>query len=455
MGNICTTSNLCKHSNINIHTITSVHPVDLPGFNNLQNFQLMHSGLNNNHANATSDIHYDSWPSPDKQSAIKFIDSYNPKNNFFYYLKHILVLQRSYKRYYNRKKAMINAKAKANEDINVNVNVNACVKEECNNNNNNKFNEDVEDEPSLIQNIHISRFSFISRAQSLKSNKGIIIKGNFLLKKNSHHYKYIGYANAPKGSSNKQKQGRGKIIWDDHSYLTGLFDKNVLNSFATFYDSSSGGIFTGEYRNNVPDGYGIYKQDGCAQEGYWKSNLLNDIGVEYSEDDTYYQGEISNCVKEGVGLFRWSDGTVYKGEFQDNAMMGYGIIVYPDGRMFLGEVLNGLMHGYGEFYWGDSGKRYFGFYEEDKRHGFGCYIWELEPFHAFMGFWEGGKMNGVGVTIKGSLFKYGLWKDGSKAIWLEGPWEMLKYVKQEQLQYVKFLMQNQKNLLEYIKKSIQ
>jgi maltose-binding protein MalE len=64
-------------------------------------------------------------------------------------------------------------------------------------------------------------------------------------------------------------------------------------------------------------------------------------------------------------------------------------------------------------------------------------------------------MNGVGVTIKGSLFKYGLWKDGSKAIWLEGPWEMLKYVKQEQLQYVKFLMQNQKNLLEYIKKSIQ
>ena len=451
MGNICNTSNLCNHSSVNIHTITSFHnnnltlPIEAPGLQNIPNFQLTNAQLNNIPPQNGNDMHLDSLPSPDKQCSMKFIDSYNPQNNFFYYLKHILRLQRCYKRHYNKMKA----KLKVNE---------------LHNNNNNSDNkdigeyDDIEDEPSLIRNIHITKFSFISRTQSLTSNaisNNTLIKGNFIFKKKNHHYQYIGYANFNRDNSNKQKQGCGKITWDDNSYLMGIFDKNIINGVATFYDSVSGGIFTGEYKNDFPDGYGIYKREGYAQEGYWKANLLNDVGIEYSEDDTYYQGDINNCIKEGIGLFRWSDGTVYKGEFKDNSMNGYGIILYPNGRMYLGEVVNGLMHGYGEFYWGDSGRRYFGFYEEDKRNGFGCYIWDMEPFHAFIGFWERGKMNGVGIKIKGQMFKYGLWKDGAKAIWLRGMWEMLKYSKHEQIPCIKFLMQIQKKLLAYIKRNIQ
>jgi hypothetical protein len=56
--------------------------------------------------------------------------------------------------------------------------------------------------------------------------------------------------------------------------------------------------------------------------------------------------------------------------------------------MFLGEVLNGLMHGYGEFYWGDSGKRYFGFYEEDKDMALGVIYGNLN--HS-MRSWASGK----------------------------------------------------------------
>ena len=43
----------------------------------------------------------------------------------------------------------------------------------------------------------------------------------------------------------------------------------------------------------------------------------------------------------------------------ETSMDGYGIIVYPDNKMYLGQIVKGSMSGYGEFYWGDSGKRYY------------------------------------------------------------------------------------------------
>ena len=135
-------------------------------------------------------------------------------------------------------------------------------------------------------------------------------------------------------------------------------------------------------------------------------------------------------------------------------MNGCGIIIYPDSRMYMGEIVNGSMEGYGEMYWEDTGKRYFGFYEVDKRNGFGCYIWNLEPFSAYIGFWELGKMNGLGIKISNNLFRYGIWKDGEKEFWLQGPWEMRKYAKPEQLKYLKILEKNQSKIMNFIKKSV-
>ena len=50
------------------------------------------------------------------------------------------------------------------------------------------------------------------------------------------------------------------------------------------------------------------------------------------------------------------------------------------------------MDGYGEFYWGNEGKKYFGFYKDDLKQGFGVYVWNFDPIEAYMGFWEKGKM---------------------------------------------------------------
>ena len=91
-------------------------------------------------------------------------------------------------------------------------------------------------------------------------------------------------------------------------------------------------------------------------------------------------------------------------------MNGYGIHHYPDGSRYNGEWKDNNMNGYGEFIWSD-GKAYIGNYVNDKKEGFGmlsineCY---------FIGFWKGGKQNGIGRELKRDKEKMGVWKDGRK-----------------------------------------
>ena len=78
------------------------------------------------------------------------------------------------------------------------------------------------------------------------------------------------------------------------------------------------------------------------------------------------------------------------------------------------------MHGYGEFNWTD-GKKYLGFYKNDKKEGFGIYYWD-DPNKVYIGFWKDGKQNGVGkyiVTEKNNnkiiqKTYFGIWRNGEK-----------------------------------------
>ena len=55
------------------------------------------------------------------------------------------------------------------------------------------------------------------------------------------------------------------------------------------------------------------------------------------------------------------------------------------------------MNGYGEFLWQD-GKRYRGFYINDKKEGFGIYYWP-DPVRIYIGFWKNGKQDGLGKYL--------------------------------------------------------
>jgi hypothetical protein len=239
--------------------------------------------------------------------------------------------------------------------------------------------------------------------------------------------------------------------YKDNSYIMGTFTNNVMNGYCKFFNSEVNSLFMGEYKNNIPNGYGIYKLPKGTFEGIWnKSNLMH-YGIETYDDQSFFQGEFYNNKRDGIGTYRWPDGSIYQGEWINNQMTGYGIITYSDQRIYKGEVLNGMMNGVGEFYW-RNGNIYFGNYVKDVKKGFGIFIWNLKSNVAYIGFWEKGKKNGVGINVNGNIVKYGIFKDGKKESNLLGPKEMKRFLTNEQMKYEKILNQNPyvliKNLFE-------
>jgi hypothetical protein len=115
----------------------------------------------------------------------------------------------------------------------------------------------------------------------------------------------------------------------------------------------------------------------------------------------------------------------------------------------MGQLKNGLMNGYGEFLWPD-GKKYFGFYQDDNKHGFGIFLWSSNPIKVYIGFWSKGKQSGLGIMVNGKSIKFGLWLDGKKEFFFQSAWEMKKYAKNENLPYNKFIQKDVNEIIEFI-----
>ena len=264
------------------------------------------------------------------------------------------------------------------------------------------------------------------------------IYGNFLDKSNT--------LLSRRDSLTKNKRGFKVITYKDNSYIKGIFTDNKINGICKFYNSQVNSIFMGEYTNNIPNGYGIYKIPKGSYEGFWSKSSLVDIGIETYDDQSFYHGEFYNNKRDGIGTYRWPDGSIYQGEWINNQMTGVGIITYSDQRVYKGEVLNGMMNGFGEFSW-RNGNIYFGNYVKDIKTGFGIFIWNVKNLHAYIGFWDKGKKNGVGVNVNGNIVKYGIFKDGKKESNLLGPKEMKRFLNNDQLKYEKILNQNPQVLI--------
>lgn len=102
------------------------------------------------------------------------------------------------------------------------------------------------------------------------------------------------------------------------------------------------------------------------------------------------------------------------------------------------------MHGYGEFLWRD-GKKYAGFYVQDKKEGFGIYFWESLN-KVYIGFWKNGKQHGVGKYInpkkKDNQIKFGLWKDGHRTKWFSSEEEAMNNLSSQQQKFISLFKHN-------------
>ena len=295
------------------------------------------------------------------------------------------------------------------------------------NNTNNNYNEIITKKTKLISVSSIKE----KKDNKFKKNQDDI-KGNFILK-NDKVVRYQGGFI----KKTKKKNGFGIVTWSDQSTLHGKYESSVINGICRFYNNKYKSTFIGEYVNNKPKGYGVYQIKNLSLQGYWDANYLNGIAIEVWEDGTYYQGEYENNKKDGIGLYRWPDGTIYQGEFCDGQMSGKGIILYSDDCIFSGEMLNGYMNGYGIFSWG-SGSLYMGYYLQDTKNGFGIYIWDSKTFICYIGFWEMGRQQGIGVKINGNKLKYAIWNKGKIVTTLKGLYEIDRYLVGAQRGYYQF-----------------
>lgn len=106
------------------------------------------------------------------------------------------------------------------------------------------------------------------------------------------------------------------------------------------------------------------------------------------------------------------------------------------------------MSGYGEFYWKD-GKKYKGFYKNDKKEGFGVYFW-AEPNRIYIGYWKNGKQDGLGRYLSTKSAKWGFWKDGERQRWFGEKYEAFKFAKLDPNTYDKYFSMDLTQCLKYI-----
>mgnify|MGYP002624932252 CR=1 FL=1 len=296
--------------------------------------------------------------------------------------------------------------------------------------------------PINIEYVDVSEESF--RSVTLKSNQCKLepfqfctlreldidqVKGYFLLK--NKMFRYQG-----RKDKNGKKNGFGRIFWEDSSKLKGYFKDSKLNGIVYFYNyNNEASTFFGEYKDNIPEGYGIYSRKGFSLEGMnWNKNCLNDIGVAIWGEGEIYEGEFKDSLKEGLGLYRWADGTTYMGEFKKGKITGIGRMQFANGNYYEGEFIDGYISGWGKFIW-DDGNYYIGNYLNNKKHGFGIFVWTLEPLNAVIGFWSHGKQNGICVRLFKGHCKFALVQESNSNILLNTKWEISKYLKPSQIKY--------------------
>ena len=214
--------------------------------------------------------------------------------------------------------------------------------------------------------------------------------------------------------------------------------------------------YFGEFKNFFAEGYGIYyHNEKSFYEGYWKNDSPYKIGIEKWDDNSFYEGEYFNGKKNGIGIYNWNNGSYYYGEWKNNLINGFGIYHYYNQikdkndinnnffkndfninnnnafnlndsysneifisnnckKFYIGSWKNNLRSGLGEIIY--DNKKYFGYFKNDKKNGFGIMYW-MNSNKAFIGFWRDGKQIGIGKCFLNDKIKYGFWNENNKVFY--------------------------------------
>lgn len=206
---------------------------------------------------------------------------------------------------------------------------------------------------------------------------------------------------------NKMRDGIGIYSRETAKYI-GMFKNNKIWGFGIL-NLSEGDSYSGMWENQQPKGIGIYKtKKDASYQGYWDNEKQNGFGLEKWPKGSHYQGEYKNGNKEGYGELNFENNGGYQGEFEGGNISGLGTFYFKDRRQYQGEWKNNKMHGYGTILWPD-GKFYEGEFIDDKKEGFGVFYSHKK---IYMGNWKNSLLSGDTIIIEGDKIRKQYWENG-------------------------------------------
>ena len=197
-----------------------------------------------------------------------------------------------------------------------------------------------------------------------------------------------------------QKNGQGKLLLPNESEYEGNFKNNVFDGYGVFKSKSYN--YWGNFTEGKKNGKGKYED--LIKETIYEGDFIDDkkegYGEEKKSDGTIYRGYFKNGLKDGKGTLILQKGNsendyIYEGDFKEDKICGIGRIKYNN-KDYFGEWKNNEMSGYGVLI--DGEVKYYGFFEHNNKEGYGAVFYEDQSF-AIIGKWEEDLCEGPGIYI--------------------------------------------------------
>jgi hypothetical protein len=180
---------------------------------------------------------------------------------------------------------------------------------------------------------------------------------------------------------------------------------------------TSGDIYTGEMKNNRPNGQGTLivgpgKWEGDIYEGQFKEGYFHGQGTLIMGPGKWegdiYEGQFKEGYFHGQATYTHANGNIYKGQYKKGKRNGQGKFYYNDGTVYVGNFIDGRQNGQGMTIVGPGQwhrDKYEGQYKDGNFHGQGTYTGSDGTI--YKGEYSNGKRTGYGIYIfnKGDRYK--------------------------------------------------
>jgi hypothetical protein len=205
--------------------------------------------------------------------------------------------------------------------------------------------------------------------------------------------------------------GHGTAIFGNSKYYSGSWAEGAMHGFG-ISDSYEGcrmyglrcGVgadnhYTGEFKDDKYDGYGVLSDDTGQYEGGWRNGVKHGACIFKTPKGGEFLGNYDEGKMSGYGVMRFAKGERYEGYWSNNAFHGEGTFYSRDGTAYAGQYVEGASQNYGHFYINQG--FYTGELQDRRPHGVGTLISHQGLYGRsiviYKGAWSNGKKCGYGT----------------------------------------------------------